>query len=74
MRAFDPGLVLVSAGFDAHEDDPLAQMRVTADGFTELARRSAALAPRAGAVLEGGYNLATLPRLVEAALRGFEAA
>ena len=74
VRAFDPGLVLVSAGFDAHEDDPLAQMRVTADGFTELARRSAALAPRAGAVLEGGYNLATLPRLVEAALRGFEAA
>ena len=69
-----PGLVLVSAGFDAHEDDPLAQMRVTADGFTELARRSAALAPRAGAVLEGGYNLATLPGLVEAALRGFEAA
>ena len=49
-------------------------MRVTADGFSELARRSAALAPRAGAVLEGGYNLATLPALVEAALRGFEAA
>jgi acetoin utilization deacetylase AcuC-like enzyme len=74
VHAFAPGLVLVSAGFDAHEDDPLAQMRVTADGFSELARRSAALAPRAGAVLEGGYNLATLPALVEAALRGFEAA
>jgi acetoin utilization deacetylase AcuC-like enzyme len=74
VRAFDPGLVLVSAGFDAHEDDPLAQMRVTTDGFTELARRSAALAARAGAVLEGGYNLATLPHLVEAALRGFDAA
>jgi acetoin utilization deacetylase AcuC-like enzyme len=74
VRAFDPGLVLVSAGFDAHVADPLAQMRVTAEGFTELARRSTSLAPRAGAVLEGGYNLATLPRLVEAALRGFEAA
>jgi acetoin utilization deacetylase AcuC-like enzyme len=65
--------MLVSAGFDAHVDDPLAQMRVTEDGFTELARRSADLAPRVAAVLEGGYNLATLPRLVEAARTGFEA-
>jgi acetoin utilization deacetylase AcuC-like enzyme len=74
VRAFDPDLVLVSAGFDAHEEDPLAHMAVTADGFRELARRSAQLGPRVAAVLEGGYNLATLPRLVEAALLGFEAA
>jgi acetoin utilization deacetylase AcuC-like enzyme len=71
VRRFDPELVLVSAGFDAHVDDPIAQMRVTADGFRELARRSAALGPRVAAVLEGGYNLATLPGLVEAALEGF---
>jgi acetoin utilization deacetylase AcuC-like enzyme len=74
VRAFDPELVLVSAGFDAHVDDPLAGMRVTADGFRELARRSAALAPRAAAVLEGGYNLRTLPDLVAAALDGFDSA
>jgi acetoin utilization deacetylase AcuC-like enzyme len=74
IRAFAPDVVLVSAGFDAHEQDPLAQMEVTERGFGELARRSAQLAPRVAAVLEGGYNLATLPRLVEAALRGFEAA
>jgi acetoin utilization deacetylase AcuC-like enzyme len=74
VRAFDPDLVLVSAGFDAHEEDPLAHMAVTERGFEELARRSAQLGPRVAAVLEGGYNLATLPRLVEAALRGFEAA
>ena len=43
----------------------------TEDGFRELARRSAALAPRCAAVLEGGYNLSTLPRLVAAALEGF---
>jgi len=73
VTAFDPGLVLVSAGFDAHVDDPLAGMLVTEAGFAELARRSAQLAPRVGAVLEGGYNLATLPRLVEAALSGFDA-
>ncbi len=73
VARFEPDLVLVSAGFDAHRDDPLAEMRVTEDGFRELARRSKALAPRCGAVLEGGYNVATLPRLVEAALEGFNA-
>ena len=73
VRAFAPELVLVSAGFDAHVDDPLAHMEVTEQGFEELARRSAQLGPRVAAVLEGGYNLHTLPRLVEAALRGFEA-
>ena len=73
VAAFDPELVLVSAGFDAHVDDPLAAMEVTEAGFTELARRSAQLGPRVAAVLEGGYNLATLPRLVEAALGGFAA-
>jgi acetoin utilization deacetylase AcuC-like enzyme len=71
VRAFDPELVLVSAGFDAHVDDPLAGMRVTRDGFRELARRSAALAPRVAAVLEGGYDPRTLPSLVEAAREGF---
>ena len=72
IERFGPDLVLVSAGFDAHADDPLAQIRVTADGFRELSRRCAALAPRVAAVLEGGYNIATLPRLVAAALEGFE--
>jgi acetoin utilization deacetylase AcuC-like enzyme len=49
-------------------------MEVTEDGFRELSRRSAQLAPRVGAVLEGGYNLATLPRLVEAAIEGLDSA
>jgi acetoin utilization deacetylase AcuC-like enzyme len=71
VERFRPELVLVSAGFDAHEEDPLAQMHVTADGFRELSRRCAALAPRVAAVLEGGYNIDTLPHLVAAALGGF---
>jgi acetoin utilization deacetylase AcuC-like enzyme len=71
VAGFRPDLLLVSAGFDAHEEDPLAGMLVTAAGFRELARRSAALGPRVAAVLEGGYNLATLPRLVDAAFEGF---
>ena len=73
VRAFDPDLLIVSAGFDAHVDDPLAGMRVTADGFRDMAERCAQLAPRVAAVLEGGYNLETLPGLVEAALDGFTA-
>jgi acetoin utilization deacetylase AcuC-like enzyme len=71
VAAFDPELVVVSAGFDAHERDPLAEMRVTEACFTELARRCAGLAPRVAAVLEGGYNLETLPGLVKAARAGF---
>jgi acetoin utilization deacetylase AcuC-like enzyme len=71
VTTFEPDLVLVSAGFDPHEDDPLAEMLVTESGFRELARRSAALGPKFGAVLEGGYNLETLPTLVGAALEGF---
>jgi acetoin utilization deacetylase AcuC-like enzyme len=71
VERFEPQLVLVSAGFDAHVDDPLADMNVTAAGFRQLSRRCTALAPRVAAVLEGGYNLVTLPTLVAAALEGF---
>jgi acetoin utilization deacetylase AcuC-like enzyme len=63
--------VLVSAGFYAHQADPLSDMRVTDDGFRELARRCRAMSNRVAAVLEGGYELETLPGLVDAALDGF---
>jgi acetoin utilization deacetylase AcuC-like enzyme len=71
VSGFEPGLLIVSAGFDAHADDPLASMEMTGHGFRELARRCRGLAPRVAAVLEGGYNLETLPGLVHAALDGF---
>jgi acetoin utilization deacetylase AcuC-like enzyme len=71
VERFGPELLLVSAGFDAHEDDPLAEMRVTEGCFRELAARCSAIAPRVAAVLEGGYELDTLPGLVQAALEGF---
>jgi acetoin utilization deacetylase AcuC-like enzyme len=71
VLAFAPDLLLVSAGFDAHAADPLAWMNVSPDGFRELASRATRLAPRVAAVLEGGYNLETLPELVGAALDGF---
>ncbi len=71
VRGFEPDLLIVSAGFDAHMDDPLAMMEVNGSGFRELARRCAGLTPRVAAVLEGGYNLETLPGLVRSALDGF---
>jgi acetoin utilization deacetylase AcuC-like enzyme len=46
-------------------------MRVTEAGFRELARRCRTLSDRVAAVLEGGYELETLPGLVDAALEGF---
>jgi acetoin utilization deacetylase AcuC-like enzyme len=73
VAAFAPELLLVSAGVDAHADDPLADMEVSTAGFTELAARCASLAPRLAAVLEGGYNLRTLPTLVDAVRRGLSA-
>ena len=71
VRDFAPDLLLVSAGFDAHAEDPLGEMELSEAGFRELSQRCAALAPRIAAVLEGGYNLATLPGLVAAAHEGF---
>jgi acetoin utilization deacetylase AcuC-like enzyme len=73
VTRFEPDLLLVSAGFDAHVEDPLADMLVSTDAFRELAARAAQLAPRVAAILEGGYNVRTLPELVEAALDGFTA-
>jgi acetoin utilization deacetylase AcuC-like enzyme len=71
IEAFAPDLLLVSAGFDAHAADPLAQLELSTGLFTTLAERATRLAPRVAAVLEGGYNLETLPDLVAAALEGF---
>jgi acetoin utilization deacetylase AcuC-like enzyme len=72
IARFEPELLLVSAGFDAHRDDGLAELELSTEVFAELARRARALSPRVAAVLEGGYNLDTLPGLVASALEGFD--
>jgi len=71
IRAFEPDILLVSAGFDAHQADPLADIRLTDGAFRWMAERATTLSPRVAAVLEGGYNVETLPRLVAASLEGF---
>jgi acetoin utilization deacetylase AcuC-like enzyme len=62
--AFEPDLVLISAGFDAHRADPLAGVRLETSSFGEMARHVRAMAESAGiplgAVLEGGYEPAAL--------------
>lgn len=64
-----PELVLISAGFDAHANDPLAQVNLTTEDFGDLTERVRALADRhcAGRIvslLEGGYHLQAMPASV----------
>ena len=68
MRAFEPDLVLVSAGFDAAAGDPIGGLEVTAEGFAALAALTLTVCERVAFVLEGGYNTQTLPGLVGSVL------
>jgi acetoin utilization deacetylase AcuC-like enzyme len=70
ISAFEPDLLLVSAGFDAGAGDLLGGMNVTEAGFAELARRTKGLCDRVALVLEGGYTLETLPGFVRAVAEG----
>ncbi len=68
--AFRPEFVLISAGFDAHRDDPLASMAITDEGYGELTRIVRSIAQthcqgRLVACLEGGYDLRALAASVE---------
>jgi acetoin utilization deacetylase AcuC-like enzyme len=71
-RAFAPDLVLVSAGFDAHRADPLANCELEESSFAQMASHVRALADElgapVGAVLEGGYALDALAASVAATL------
>lgn len=69
VRSYQPDLLLVSAGFDAHIEDPLGGLRVTDEGFHTLAMRTRDLSReltggRLVAVLEGGYHLVASARCV----------
>ena len=71
---YRPQLLLVSAGYDAHRDDPLAECMLDTGSYAELAAAmrelSADLGAPLGFVLEGGYDLEALSQSVEATLRG----
>jgi len=78
IREFDPGLILVSAGFDAHRDDPLAQCTLDTESYARMAGQVRDLARELGvpfgALLEGGYDLDALAASVAASLEAFAAA
>jgi acetoin utilization deacetylase AcuC-like enzyme len=71
-RHYEPQLVLVSAGYDAHADDPLADCLVSEAGYAQMTASlrglCAELGAPLGAVLEGGYSLEALARSVDATL------
>jgi acetoin utilization deacetylase AcuC-like enzyme len=67
-REFDPDLVLVSAGFDAHRDDPVGGCSLETPSYAELARQIVTLGKPVGYVLEGGYDLEALAGSVAASL------
>jgi acetoin utilization deacetylase AcuC-like enzyme len=69
LDAFGPEILLLSAGFDAHRDDPLAQIHLSEEGFATITARLVDVANRhcggrVVSVLEGGYNLRALGRSV----------
>ena len=68
LRAFDPGLLLVSAGFDAHAADPLCQLGLQADAFATMTRELRGIGAGPVLVLEGGYDLTALRDSVAAVL------
>lgn len=75
VEAFAPTAILVSAGFDAHLDDPLAGLMVTSSGFREVAVGVGTLAhqlemPGIALILEGGYDLDALRACAAATVTG----
>lgn len=77
LAAHQPDVILVSAGFDAHAEDPLAGLLLEDNDFLWLSQiindqASRLCGQRVMAMLEGGYNTAALARSVEQFLRGFQ--
>lgn len=75
LREFCPELLIVSAGYDAHRDDPLGGMVLEAASFGRFAAALAGLVREVGAappvfVLEGGYDLAAIKGSITATVRG----
>jgi acetoin utilization deacetylase AcuC-like enzyme len=76
MKTFQPELVLISAGFDAHEEDLLGHLNLKTEDFGELTKIVKSIADeyaqgRIVSVLEGGYNLEALGDAAESHVRAF---
>jgi acetoin utilization deacetylase AcuC-like enzyme len=71
LSKYKPGLLIISAGFDAHRDDPLGGMRLSEGSFSKMTKLVKDIAPLVS-VLEGGYHLEALGLSVEAHLQALE--
>jgi acetoin utilization deacetylase AcuC-like enzyme len=65
IKEFKPEFILLSAGFDAHKDDPLAQLRLESKDFYEITKRTLELSKlycggKVVSILEGGYDINAL--------------
>jgi len=74
IKKYKPEIILISAGFDAHRDDPLANVNLSTECFKWMTERITETATdicggRIISLLEGGYNLETLPICVEEHLK-----
>jgi len=74
IKEFKPKFILLSAGFDAHKDDPLAQLQLTSKDFNNLTKRTLNLAKlycegKVVSILEGGYDLNALQESTEMHVR-----
>ena len=70
LKVFKPNFILLSAGFDAHKDDPLAQINLESKDYYTLTKRILVLAKklcdgRVVSILEGGYDLNALKESVD---------
>ncbi|MEC9169048.1 MAG: histone deacetylase family protein, partial [Pseudomonadota bacterium] len=75
LRNFQPELIFISAGFDAHAEDPMAHLRLVEDDYFWISQQLRAVADecchgRIVSMLEGGYDLSALGRSVVSHLKG----
>jgi acetoin utilization deacetylase AcuC-like enzyme len=78
LEVFKPQFILLSAGFDAHRNDPLGQILLSEDGYRSLTQRVRQMAElhcngRLISMLEGGYDLQSTAQSIEAHLQALMA-
>lgn len=69
IQEFDPELIIISAGFDSAEGDPLGGFKLTPAGYAYMTQRLMELCPKIVVVLEGGYNVEVIAKCSEAVVR-----
>lgn len=68
LNRIQPDLLIISAGFDAHADDPLASLMLSEDDFAWTTKQLQAIQPRMVMVLEGGYHVEALENCVDSVI------